>query len=147
MDMHATLIGAPVAQMQGLDKVAGRTRFAADVDVPGMLWGKMLRRPHPHARLRRMDAAAAWRVDVDYEVLPAVFDPRAAARPEAPLLHDDGASYAGAPLAMLATDVHNGLMRPPSRRPLQAVMASADAGPGPSPGTPGRRWGTTPVRS
>ena len=40
-----------------------------------------------------------------------------------------------------------GLTRPPGRRPLHAVVASADAGPGPSPGTPGRRWGTTPARS
>src|SRR5262245_30545519 len=110
-DMHATMIGAPVAQMQGLDKVAGRTRFAADVNVPGLLWGKMLRSPHPHARLRRMDAAAAWCVDVDYEMLPAVFDPRAAMRPAAPLLHDDGASYAGVPLDVLATDVYNGHRR------------------------------------
>src|SRR5262245_15954319 len=62
MDMHATIIGAPVAQIQGPDKVAGRTRFAADVALPGILWGKILRSPHPHARIRRMDAAAAWRV-------------------------------------------------------------------------------------
>ena len=47
MDMHATMIGAPVSQIHGPDKVAGRTRFAADVDVPGMLWGKILRSPHP----------------------------------------------------------------------------------------------------
>src|SRR6266446_5025836 len=62
MDMHSTIIGTPVSQIQGPDKVAGRTRFAADVNVPGMLWGKMLRSPHPHARIRRMDASAAWRV-------------------------------------------------------------------------------------
>ncbi len=168
MDMHATMIGAPVSQIQGPDKVAGRTRFAADVDVPGMLWGKILRSPHPHARIRRIDASAAWsvpgvkavvtgqdapghfmgkvlrdmpvlcwdrvryigdrvaavaaetpeaaeeallRIDVDYEVLPAVFDPMAAMRPDAPLLHDDVASYAGAPLDVLATDVHNGQTR------------------------------------
>src|SRR5256712_13284666 len=62
MDMHATMIGAPVSQIQGPDKVAGRTRFTADMDVPGMLWGKILRSPHPHARIRRIDAAAAWSV-------------------------------------------------------------------------------------
>ena len=62
MDMQSTLIGAPVSQIQGPEKVAGRTRFAADVDVPGMLWGKILRSPHPHARIRRMDASAAWSV-------------------------------------------------------------------------------------
>ena len=62
MDMHATMIGAPVSQIHGPDKVAGRTRFAADVDVPGMLWGKILRSPHPHARIRHIDAAVAWSV-------------------------------------------------------------------------------------
>ena len=168
MDMHATMIGAPVSQIQGPDKVAGRTHFAADVNVPGMLWGKILRSPHPHARIRRIDASAAWsvpgvkavvtgqdapghymgkvlrdmpvlcwdrvryigdrvaavaaetpeaaeeallRIDVDYEGLPAVFDPMLAMRPDAPLLHDDVASYAGAPLDVLATDVHNGQTR------------------------------------
>src|SRR3989441_1039806 len=62
MDIPVTMIGAPVSQIQGPDKVAGRARFAADVDVPGMLWGKILRSPHPHARIRRIDAAAAWSV-------------------------------------------------------------------------------------
>src|SRR5438874_58115 len=54
---------------------------------------------------------ALLRIDVDYEVLPAVFDPMAAMRPDAPLLHEDVASYAGAPLDVLATDVHNGQTR------------------------------------
>src|SRR5919204_5310871 len=168
MDIQSTIIGAPVSQITGPEKVTGRTRFAADVALPGMLWGKILRSPHPHARIRRMDASAAWRVpgvkavvtgqdipghcmgkvlrdmpvlcwnrvryigdrvaavaaetpeaaeealvriDVDYEVLPAVFDPTEAMRPDAPLLHDDVASYAGAPLDVLATDVHNGQTR------------------------------------
>jgi CO/xanthine dehydrogenase Mo-binding subunit len=168
MDIQSTIIGAPVSQITGPEKVTGRTRFAADVAIPGMLWGKILRSPHPHARLRRLDASAAWsvpgvkavvtgqdtpghlmgkvlrdmpvlcwdrvryigdriaavaaetpeaaeealwRIDVDYEVLPAVFDPVAAMRPEAPLLHDNVALYAGAPLDVLATDVHNGQTR------------------------------------
>ena len=62
MDMQATLLGAPVSQIHGPEKVTGRTRFAADVDLPGMLWGKILRSPHPHARIRRIDASAAWSV-------------------------------------------------------------------------------------
>ncbi len=62
MGMQATIIGAPVSQIQGPEKVTGRTRFAADVDVPGMLWGKILRSPHPHARIGRIDASAAWSV-------------------------------------------------------------------------------------
>ncbi len=168
MDIQDTMIGAPVSRIEGPAKVTGRTHFAADVDVPGMLWGKILRSPHPHARIRRIDATAAWnvpgvkavvagpdtpgylfgkvlqdmpvlcwdrvryigdrvaavaaqtpdvaeeaisRIDVDYELLPAVFDPMDAMQPDAPLLHDDVASYDGAPLDVLAQDVRNGQTR------------------------------------
>ena len=54
-------------------------------------------------------------IDVEYEELPAVFDPIAAMRPEAPLLHDDVASYAGAPLAVLARGSRRGSVRARSR--------------------------------
>jgi len=50
-------------------------------------------------------------IEVDYEELPAVFDPLEAMRPDAPLLHEDVAAYEGAPLHLLATDVHNGQTR------------------------------------
>ena len=56
------VIGAPVPRIEGPDKVTGRTVYAADVTLPGMLWGKLLRSPLPHARIRRIDASAAWRV-------------------------------------------------------------------------------------
>ena len=50
-------------------------------------------------------------IEVDYEEMPAVFDPRQAMQPEAPLLHDDVAAYDGAPIQVLAQDVHNGQTR------------------------------------
>jgi CO/xanthine dehydrogenase Mo-binding subunit len=43
MDMQSTIIGAPVSRIEGLEKVAGRTHYTADIDLPGMLWGKILR--------------------------------------------------------------------------------------------------------
>ena len=60
--MQSTVIGAPVSRIEGAEKVTGQTHFAADVNLPGMLWGKILRSPHPHARIRGIDASAAWRV-------------------------------------------------------------------------------------
>ena len=39
MDFDSTIIGAPVSQIGGQEKVTGQTRFAADVILPGMLWG------------------------------------------------------------------------------------------------------------
>ncbi len=162
------IVGAPVQRAEGPDKVTGQTRYAADIPREGTLWGRILRSPHPHARIRGIDATAArnapgvravvtgkdvphhfmgkqirdlpvlcWDVvryvgdrvaavaadtpeaaeaalaliEVDYEILPAVFDPVAATEPDAPLLHDDVAGYAGAPHERLATDVRNGLTR------------------------------------
>jgi xanthine dehydrogenase molybdenum-binding subunit len=56
-----SLIGAPVLRAEGPDKVAGRTIYAADIDIPNLLWGKILRSPHAHAHIRRIDAAKARR--------------------------------------------------------------------------------------
>ena len=50
-------------------------------------------------------------IDVDYQVLPAVFDPMEAMQPGAPLIHDDIEAYEGAPLHVLAKDIHNGQTR------------------------------------
>ena len=36
--------------------------FTDDVDLPGMLWGKVLRSPHPHARIRNIHTSAALMV-------------------------------------------------------------------------------------
>ena len=60
-----------------------------------------------------VDAAeeAIHLIEVDYELLPAVFDPLEAMAPSAPKLHDNVAAYDGAPKKILATDLHNGLTR------------------------------------
>ena len=62
MDFNPTIIGTSVTQIGGQEKVTGQTRFAADVILPGMLWGKILSSPYPHARIRGIDASAAWSV-------------------------------------------------------------------------------------
>ena len=53
------IVGVPVLRAEGPDKVTGRTRYAADIPREGMLWGKILRSPHPHARIRAIDATRA----------------------------------------------------------------------------------------
>ena len=55
-------VGTSVPRAEGTDKVSGRTVYAADVKLSGLLWGKILRSPHPHARIRRVDVAKARRV-------------------------------------------------------------------------------------
>src|SRR5262249_61717177 len=52
-------IGQRTIRPDGVDKVTGRAAFAADTNMPGMIWGKVLRSPHPHARIRSIDTSKA----------------------------------------------------------------------------------------
>ena len=52
-------IGRSVPRRDGVDKVTGRGLFASDVSLPGMLYAKVLRSPHPHAKILRIDASEA----------------------------------------------------------------------------------------
>ena len=53
------MVGTRPPRPDGLDKVTGRARFGADASAPGMLIGKVLRSPHPHARIRAIDTSKA----------------------------------------------------------------------------------------
>jgi len=57
-----TLVGVSIPRAEGPDKVTGRAIYAADVNRPGLLWGKILRSPYPHARILRIDASKARKV-------------------------------------------------------------------------------------
>ena len=52
-------VGTRPVRHDGLDKVVGKARYAADLVLPGMLYGHILRSPHAHARIVAIDTAAA----------------------------------------------------------------------------------------
>ena len=52
-------IGSRPVRPDGVDKVTGRAQFGADLNLPNMLHGRVLRSPHAHARIRRIDVEAA----------------------------------------------------------------------------------------
>ncbi len=54
-----TTIGTRPIRPDGVDKVTGRARFGADIHLPGILYGAVLRSPHAHARIRNIDTGAA----------------------------------------------------------------------------------------
>ena len=56
-------VGTRPIRHDGLDKVTGRASFGADLALPGMLWGKVLRSPHAHARIISIDLAPALALD------------------------------------------------------------------------------------
>lgn len=56
------VIGTRPIRHDGADKVTGRAKYGADLNVPGMLYGKILRSPHAHARITSIDTSAALAV-------------------------------------------------------------------------------------
>jgi len=143
-----SIVGKKISIKDAKAKVTGSIRYAIDHFVPGMIYGKILRSPHAHARIRTIDTSRAealpgvfgvvthkdapdrdWEpcwfnyrghilddrvrfvgdevaavgavdedtalkavqlIDVDYEVLPAVFDPEEAMKPDAPQVRSEG---------------------------------------------------------
>ena len=53
------VVGKRPVRPDGTDKVTGRARYGADVMMGGMLHGKILRSPHPHARILSIDTSRA----------------------------------------------------------------------------------------
>lgn len=53
------LIGSRPVRPDGVPKVTGMAQYGADYALPGMLWGKVLRSPHAHARIKSIDTSRA----------------------------------------------------------------------------------------
>jgi xanthine dehydrogenase YagR molybdenum-binding subunit len=53
------LIGTRVPRLDGSVKATGRAKYSFDINRPGMLHGRILRSPHPHARIVSLDLGAA----------------------------------------------------------------------------------------
>jgi CO/xanthine dehydrogenase Mo-binding subunit len=53
------VVGTRPVRPDGVDKVIGRASFGADTTMPGMLWGKVKRSPHAHARIVKIDTSKA----------------------------------------------------------------------------------------
>ncbi|RWB29664.1 xanthine dehydrogenase family protein molybdopterin-binding subunit [Mesorhizobium sp.] len=54
-----TSVGTRPIRPDGVDKVTGRARYGADFNMAGQLVGRVLRSPHPHAKIRKIDTAKA----------------------------------------------------------------------------------------
>ncbi|MBI2989337.1 MAG: xanthine dehydrogenase family protein molybdopterin-binding subunit [Deltaproteobacteria bacterium] len=57
--MELKVVGRPLGRIEGPEKVGGKTLYAADVQLPGLVWGKCLRSPIPHGKILRVDASKA----------------------------------------------------------------------------------------
>ena len=53
------VVGTPIPRVDGVERATGRAVYTGDVKLPGMLHARVLRSPHPHAKIRRIDTSRA----------------------------------------------------------------------------------------
>ncbi len=107
-------IGKRTIRPDGEDKVTGRAAYSADAKLPGMLWGRVLRSPHAHARIKSIDTSKAAALEgvkavmtskdlvqfpLDKSVMLGIQDMRWMARN---VMATDKALFAGHPVAAVA---------------------------------------------
>ena len=52
-------IGKNTVRPDGAEKVTGRAQYSSDTTMPGMVWGHVLRSPHPHAKIKSINTKKA----------------------------------------------------------------------------------------
>ncbi len=101
------VVGRRLPKVDAWAKVTGETRYADDLVLPRMAYAKLLRAQHPHARIRRVDAAAARAVPGVYAVItgedfpPVRFGILPVSQDEEPLCRDK-VRHVGDPVAAVA---------------------------------------------
>jgi len=58
-DKKLNIIGKKVLRINSEEMVTGKAKYAFDINLPGMLYGKILRSPHPHANILNIDMSKA----------------------------------------------------------------------------------------
>jgi 4-hydroxybenzoyl-CoA reductase subunit alpha len=129
-------VGRPWAKVDGPAKTTGETRFADDLFLPRMLFGKLLRSHLPHARITRLDVARARTLPgviaiITGHDLPTKFGIMPSSQDEEALCLDK-VRYVGDPIAAVAAIDEETAERACEAieveyEPLRAVMAIEEA--------------------
>lgn len=63
MSSDFSIIGKPTAMVDAAEKTTGAGKYTDDLSLPGMLVGKILHSPYPHARIKSIDTTRAEKLD------------------------------------------------------------------------------------
>ncbi|MDF1592279.1 MAG: molybdopterin-dependent oxidoreductase [Desulfobacterales bacterium] len=104
--MATTYVGKSVPRLDALDKVTGHAVYTADIELPGMLYGAVLRSTLPHARIRSIDTSFAKKMPgvravVTGRDFPFLFGTMIK---DQPFLALDKVRYIGEPVAAVAAE-------------------------------------------
>ncbi|HEX2677569.1 MAG TPA: molybdopterin cofactor-binding domain-containing protein, partial [Polyangiales bacterium] len=97
------VVGRPHPRVEAPEKVTGRARYSADVRLPKQLQGRIVRSPHPHARILRVDTSAARALPGVHAVISSA-DAPAIRWYENSLLFDTTVRFIGDEVAALAAE-------------------------------------------
>ena len=80
------VLGKDTIRKDGIAKVTGQEKYASDISFPNMLHARMLKSPHPHARVKSIDVSAAEALEaytITFEEIPEVkYCPRLVSTPD-----------------------------------------------------------------
>jgi len=131
--MAVSVIGRSLRRVDGEEKVTGRARFAADLELRGLLHGRLLLSPHAHATIRRIPRDAALAVPGVVAVFTADDLPHDGAAPSSRahcLLARGEVRFAGEPVAVVVAETEasaqDGLERLASATEYEPLPALVD---------------------
>ncbi len=105
--MAYRFVGKPVPRVEGGEKVSGKLRYAADIEIPGALSAKILRAALPHARIVAIEKSRAENLPGVRSVITAADVPPVMVglrMKDMPPLARDRVRYVGEPVAAVAAD-------------------------------------------
>lgn len=108
------VIGKPTPRVEGTEKATGAAKYATDVTLPGMLWGKVARSPIAYGRITRVDVTAALKVPGVKAVISGkdVAGLKIGRRiHDMPILADDVVRYVGEKVAAVAAETEDAAER------------------------------------
>lgn len=103
-----SVIGQSIHRIDGQDKVTGKAIYTSDIKIPGMVYGKALRSPIPHGRVRRINSKKAESMPgvlavLTRENLQVAFPYRGGYIKDQPIVALEKVRYAGDIVAAVAT--------------------------------------------
>ena len=98
------VVGRPVNRIDGAERVTGAARYTFDIHPSGLLQAAVLRSPHPHAKIVRIDTSGAEALPGVRAVLSSANAPHIKWHGDVSRLFDTEVRFAGEEVAAVAAD-------------------------------------------
>ncbi len=108
--MTLSIVGKSAPRKDLRDKVTGQARFSADLKMPGLLYGRILRSPHPHANVLSVDTSEAAQLSGVFAVVTPFDMPQGRIAPDIGIL-DTRVRFVGDEVAAVAASDEDTALR------------------------------------